>query len=36
MQTMKLFTVSEMTYKGHSRSSAVSSFVRPLDQRPQK
>jgi len=25
---MKPFTVSEMTFKGYSRSSAVSSFIR--------
>jgi len=27
MQSMKPFTVHEMTYKGQSRSSAMSSFV---------
>ena len=28
MQTIKPFTVPEMTFKGHSRSSAISSFIR--------
>jgi len=38
IQTTKPFIVSEMTVKGHSRSSAMSSFVRTprLNQRTEK
>jgi len=28
LHTMKLFTAAEMAFKGHSRSTAMSSFVR--------